>query len=177
MQTSNVRKGTSASALFDPRIVVPAIRASFAKLDPRALISNPVMFVLEFVTILTTVIFLRDLATGGENLGEDHGGVRFSLTSRDDLFGGPFRDDLSARVARLGAEVDDPVGGLDDVEVVFDDDDRVAEIDKALQHFEQLGDVVEVQARRRLVEDVEGAPGVGPPQFSGEFDTLGLAAR
>ena len=30
---------------------------------------NPVMFVLEVVTVLTTVILIRDLVTGGENLG------------------------------------------------------------------------------------------------------------
>src|SRR6476469_10967661 len=36
------------------------------------------------------------------------------------------RDDLSAAMAAFGAEIDHPVGRLDDIEVVFDDDDRVA---------------------------------------------------
>lgn len=57
------------SAMLDPKIVMPAIGAAFAKLDPRAMIKNPVMFVVEIVAALTTVIFLRDLLTGGENLG------------------------------------------------------------------------------------------------------------
>ena len=52
-----------------PRSCVPAIGSAFVKLDPRTLIKNPVMFVLEVVTALTTVIFVRDLVTGGENLG------------------------------------------------------------------------------------------------------------
>jgi K+-transporting ATPase ATPase B chain len=69
METSTTRKGTPASALFDPRIVVPAIGSSFRKLDPRTLITNPVMFVLEIVTLLTTVILIRDLFTGGANIG------------------------------------------------------------------------------------------------------------
>jgi K+-transporting ATPase ATPase B chain len=69
MESSTVRKRTPASALFDPKIVVPAIGQAFVKLDPRALIRNPVMFVLEVVTILTTVIFVRDLVVGGANLG------------------------------------------------------------------------------------------------------------
>jgi K+-transporting ATPase ATPase B chain len=56
------------SALFDPKIVVPAIGSAFVKLDPRTLIKNPVMFVLEIVTLLTTVILIRDLITGGENI-------------------------------------------------------------------------------------------------------------
>jgi K+-transporting ATPase ATPase B chain len=57
------------SALFDARIILPAIASAFVKLDPRTLIKNPVMFVLEIVTILTTVILVRDLMTGGANIG------------------------------------------------------------------------------------------------------------
>ena len=62
-------------------------------------------------------------------------------------------------LAALGAEVDHPVGGLDHVEVVLDDDDGVALLDQAVEHLEQLLDVREVQAGRRLVEDVERAAG------------------
>ena len=49
--------------------MIPAIEFAFFKLDPRTLIKNPVMFVVEVVTILTTVIFIRDIVTGGGNLG------------------------------------------------------------------------------------------------------------
>jgi K+-transporting ATPase ATPase B chain len=69
METSQIRKRVPASALLDPRIVGPAIGSAFVKLDPRTLVKNPVMFVVEVVAALTTVIFLRDLITGGENLG------------------------------------------------------------------------------------------------------------
>ena len=69
METSHLRKRMPVSALFDPKIVVPAIGSAFIKLNPRSLMKNPVMFVLEIVTALTTVIFLRDLVTGGANLG------------------------------------------------------------------------------------------------------------
>jgi K+-transporting ATPase ATPase B chain len=68
METSLVRKRMPVSALLDPKIVQPAIRAAFVKLDPRTLIKNPVMFVVEVVAALTTIIFLRELITGGENL-------------------------------------------------------------------------------------------------------------
>lgn len=61
-------KRMPVSAMLDPRIVVPAIGAAFTKLDPRSMIKNPVMFVVEIVAALTTVIFVRDLLTGGENL-------------------------------------------------------------------------------------------------------------
>jgi K+-transporting ATPase ATPase B chain len=63
------RKRMPVSALTDPKVVIPAIGSALAKLDPRLLIKNPVMFVVEVVAALTTVIFLRDLATGGANLG------------------------------------------------------------------------------------------------------------
>jgi potassium-transporting ATPase ATP-binding subunit len=57
-----------ASTLFDRKIVVPAIGSAFVKLNPRTLIKNPVMFVLEVVTALTTVILVRDLVTGGQSI-------------------------------------------------------------------------------------------------------------
>lgn len=59
----------TATALLAPGILVPALGSAFAKLDPRALIRNPVMFVVEVVALLTTVLFLRDLATGAGSLG------------------------------------------------------------------------------------------------------------
>ncbi|MDP9121327.1 MAG: potassium-transporting ATPase subunit B, partial [Acidobacteriota bacterium] len=50
--------------LFDPRIVRRAVRDSFVKLDPRQVARNPVMFVVEVGSVLTTLLLLRDLATG-----------------------------------------------------------------------------------------------------------------
>ena len=59
----------SQSTVLDPAILIPAIGQAFVKLDPRLMIKNPVMFVVEIVAALTTVIFLRDLVTGGGHLG------------------------------------------------------------------------------------------------------------
>ena len=69
METAQIRKRMPVSALFDPKIVLPAIGSAFVKLNPRSLMKNPVMFVLEVVTALTTVILIRDLVTGGEHIG------------------------------------------------------------------------------------------------------------
>ena len=69
METSTLRKRMPVSALSDAKIVVPAIGSAFVKLNPRTLIKNPVMFVLEIVTALTTVILIRDLFIGGEHIG------------------------------------------------------------------------------------------------------------
>ena len=46
------------------------------------------------------------------------------------LFGGAGGDELAAGVAAFGAEVDDVVGGLDYVEVMFDDEERAAGVDE-----------------------------------------------
>src|SRR5262245_53762295 len=69
MQSSTPRKGMAISALFDPAIVWPAVGSAFAKLDPRTLVKNPVIFVLEIVTVLTTIILIRDLVTGSGSIG------------------------------------------------------------------------------------------------------------
>src|SRR5580692_11246565 len=52
-------------SIFDSKLIVPAIGASFRKLDPRTLVKNPVMFCVEIVSVLTTIFFLRDLFVGG----------------------------------------------------------------------------------------------------------------
>src|ERR1700738_281275 len=69
MDSSTLRKQVPVSARLDPKIVMPAIGSAFVKLNPRTLIKNPVMFVLGVVTALTTVILIRDLLTGGGQIG------------------------------------------------------------------------------------------------------------
>ena len=60
---------SKSSSILDAKILVPAIGGAFRKLDPRVLAKNPVMFVVAVVTVLTTVLFIRDLAGGGSDLG------------------------------------------------------------------------------------------------------------
>src|SRR5262245_43501837 len=62
------RKRTS-STMTDPKILLPALGDALRKLDPRTMMRNPVMFVVEIVASLTTILFLRDLAIGAANLG------------------------------------------------------------------------------------------------------------
>jgi K+-transporting ATPase ATPase B chain len=58
------------ASLLDAAIVRRAAVDAVRKLDPRTLARNPVMFVVEVGSVLTTVLFLRDLgdSTGDENL-------------------------------------------------------------------------------------------------------------
>jgi potassium-transporting ATPase ATP-binding subunit len=68
MDTANPRKPAKSATMWDPKILGPASISAFAKLDPRLMAKNPVMFVVEVVAALTTAIFLRELAVGGANL-------------------------------------------------------------------------------------------------------------
>ncbi|NEH54899.1 potassium-transporting ATPase subunit KdpB [Rhizobium leguminosarum] len=58
-----------SASVMDSRILIPAVGAAFKKLNPRALARNPVMFVVATVSVLTTILFLRDLVAGNGNLG------------------------------------------------------------------------------------------------------------
>jgi K+-transporting ATPase ATPase B chain len=50
--------------LFDPSIVRRAIKDAFIKLDPRQVARNPVMFVVEVGSVLTTLLVIRDIVAG-----------------------------------------------------------------------------------------------------------------
>jgi potassium-transporting ATPase ATP-binding subunit len=54
----------TARPLFDGPIVRRAIRDALGKLDPRRMIRNPVMFVVEVGSAFTTILFLHALITG-----------------------------------------------------------------------------------------------------------------
>ena len=71
-----------------------------------------------------------------ERLAQIHAGV--IAFDGGDLFGRAGGDDLPAPLSPFGAHVDDPVGRLDHLEVVLDDDHGVAQVDEAREHFEQL---------------------------------------
>jgi K+-transporting ATPase ATPase B chain len=53
-----------SSGIFSRDLVIEAIRESFPKLDPRLQVKNPVMFIVELGSVVTTVIFFLDLARG-----------------------------------------------------------------------------------------------------------------
>ncbi|MBV9859713.1 MAG: potassium-transporting ATPase subunit KdpB [Alphaproteobacteria bacterium] len=65
----STRKRMSVTTMTDPKILWPAIGQAFRKLDPRLMVRNPVMFAVEVVASLTTLLFLRDLATGAGDYG------------------------------------------------------------------------------------------------------------
>jgi K+-transporting ATPase ATPase B chain len=56
-------------SLFDPQIAGPAALDAVRKLNPMALVRNPVMFVVGVVTVVATLLFAHDLATGNPDTG------------------------------------------------------------------------------------------------------------
>src|SRR6202171_3000646 len=57
-------KRMGRSSLTDRTILVPAIGESFKKLDPRSMARNPVMFVVEVGSVITTIVFVAGLFNG-----------------------------------------------------------------------------------------------------------------
>ena len=58
---------TRSGGIFTKEIVFTAIRDSFLKLDPRTLFRNPVIFIVEIGSVITTVIFFRGLFGGDDS--------------------------------------------------------------------------------------------------------------
>ncbi|MCH4542483.1 K(+)-transporting ATPase subunit B [Ochrobactrum sp. POC9] len=60
---------SKSASILDARILLPAIGDAFRKLNPRSLARNPVMFVVAVVSLLTTLLLLKDVATANPNVG------------------------------------------------------------------------------------------------------------
>ena len=60
------------SNLLDRAILVPALWDSFRKLDPRWMARNPVMFVVEVGSVITTIVFIAGLFTGAPALSGEN---------------------------------------------------------------------------------------------------------
>ncbi len=56
------------ASTFDRKIVVQALVDSVKKLNPKTLVRNPVMFVVEVVALISTYIVIREIAIGRESL-------------------------------------------------------------------------------------------------------------
>ena len=56
-------KASASTSIFDPAIVKSASADALKKLSPRSMAKNPVMFIVEIGSVLTTILFFRDLGT------------------------------------------------------------------------------------------------------------------
>jgi potassium-transporting ATPase ATP-binding subunit len=56
-ETGLYKRQLQPLSIFDRSLIVPAIGASFGKLNPLMLVKNPVMFCVEVVAALATIFF------------------------------------------------------------------------------------------------------------------------
>ena len=89
---------------------------------------------------------------------------------------GSCRHHLPPAASALGTQIDDMVRRLDHVHVVFDDDDGVAGVDKAVKAVQQTLDVSQMETGGGLVEDVHNmTTALQLAELGSELDTLSLA--
>ncbi len=110
-----------------------------------------------------------DLRAAGEIFSGDGVGIVA------DLVDGAGGEQTAAELAGAGTEVEEVVGGADDVGVVLDDEDGVAEVAELFHDADELGGVAGVQADGGLVEHVERADETRAER-GGELDALRFAA-
>jgi hypothetical protein len=75
---------------------------------------------------------------------------------REDFLGFTLIDHLAAAFAGAGAQVNDVVGGADDIGVMLDDQDRVAEVAQVFENADQFARVAAVKTDRRRRPGVRG---------------------
>ena len=63
--------------------------------------------------------------------------TRMTLPTLRNILRSACHEDFASASPTFGAEVDDVVGCLDDVEMMFDDDDRVASVDESMETVEK----------------------------------------
>ena len=141
------------ASLFERKLVVPALRDSFVKLDPRTLVRNPVMFTTAVVAAVATVVMVRNLAIGsGDPLFEGQLVFWLWLTV---LFGN-FAEALAEGRGKAQAQ---SLRSTKDQLVAFrvGQDGRVVEIPATQLH---AGDVVRVIQGQLIPADGEVVAGV-----------------
>jgi len=64
------RRPAGSQSMFDPAIMKRAVGDSFVKLNPRQMMRNPVMFIVEVGSVLTTILFFQKLpsASGSDSV-------------------------------------------------------------------------------------------------------------
>src|SRR5262249_56965327 len=64
-------KEAKQKSLWDAKIVRQALIDSIVKLNPRTMMRNPVMFVVEIGSVVTSVLLVKDLVRGSGIFGFD----------------------------------------------------------------------------------------------------------
>ena len=119
-------------------------------------------------------ISILPILAAGRNAREVTARVRVRIARH--LFRRAGGDHAAAAITAFGTEVDHPIGGFYDVEIMLDDEKRSAGIEKFAENHKQLLDIVEMQTGGGLVENIEHALVRLARKMRGEFQTLRFAA-
>src|SRR5215472_11106160 len=62
---------SKSRSLWDAKIIRQAVIDSFVKLNPKVMMRNPVMFVVEVGSVITSVLLFRDITQHSKEFGFD----------------------------------------------------------------------------------------------------------
>ncbi len=85
-------------------------------------------------------------------------------------------DDFAAQLSGGGTEVQQAIGGRHDIAVVFDQQQRIAQVAQLVEGFQQTPRIAGVQADGRFIQDVEHAA-QSAADLAGQADALRFASR
>src|SRR6516225_11523858 len=83
-------------------------------------------------------------------------------------------DDLTAEVSAFRTEINNPIRALDDLQVVFDHNQRISLVPKLEQNLQQLVNIGEMQTSSWLVQNVNCPAGRFLGQFRCQLYPLGF---
>lgn len=64
--------------------------------------------------------------------------------------------DLSPGKAAFRTDIDDMIGTLNNIQVMFNDNDRMPAVGELIERVEEFGDIFEMKAGRWFVKEIEG---------------------
>src|SRR6266498_4301818 len=92
-----------------------------------------------------------------ENVLEVLAGV--TCSTRSDGIGRTLSDNLATGLASFRAEINNPIGRFDDIQIVLDNEQRVSRGAQFEQDFQKFCDVMKMQTCCRLVQYIKSATG------------------
>lgn len=103
--------------------------------------------------------------------------ARVGLVARGHLARRTGHHDLATFVAAFGAQVNEPVGRFDNVQIVLNDKHGIAFVRQAVQHMQQFINVCKVKPGGGLVQNIQRFARAFAGQFIRQFNALCFPAR
>src|SRR5580692_6893185 len=174
------REGSGCEGLLSSKVIRERCCSSrFTILHSRVRENAQAQHVIALLLLRRPLVFSAICAVYARSAAVQRAGENLSSVGffhARHLFRRALRDDAAAVFAAFWTEINDPVGLFDDVEIMLDDQDGVAERDEAVEDVEKFLDVVKMQASGGLVENVERPAGLALGKFAREFGALCFAA-